>query len=129
LAIWKFDIVFLIIGAITGAYLRYRIGTDQISFLGIPMTILVINVLGSFTLGLSMTTIQRFGLSQNYTLLLGIGFCGSFTTMSSFAYETASLFDAGKLLIGFVDIVLNVGLSILAILAGRALVSILVGFL
>jgi CrcB protein len=117
------------VGAISGAYLRYRIGTDQISFLGIPITILIINVLGSFTLGLSMTTIQRFGLSQGYTLLLGVGFCGSFTTMSSFAYETACLFDVGKLLIGFVDIVLNVGLSILAVIAGRALVSILAGFL
>jgi CrcB protein len=70
-----------------------------------------------------MSTIQKFGLSQDYTLLLGIGFCGSFTTMSSFAYESVGLLDTGKTLIAFVDIMLNVGLSILAVSIGKALVG------
>lgn len=123
LPVWKFDIVFLIVGAVAGAYLRYRIGSAQLTFAGIPLTILLINVLGSFVLGLSMSTIQKFGLSQEYTLLLGVGFCGSFTTMSSFAYESAGLLDAGKMLVAFIDIVLNVGLSILAVTIGKALVG------
>ena len=121
--VWKFDLVFLIVGAIAGAYLRYRIGSVQLTFAGIPLTILFINVVGSFVLGLSMSTIQRFGLSQEYTLLLGVGFCGSFTTMSSFAYESAGLLDAGKMLLAFIDIMLNVGLSILAVSIGKALVG------
>ena len=123
----RLDLVFLIVGAAAGAYLRYRIGGSQVSIAGIPLTILFINVLGSFILGLSMMTIQRFGLSQSYTLLLGIGFCGSFTTMSSFAYESATLLQAREIFVAFMDIVLNVGLSILAIFAGRGLIAVIVG--
>ena len=125
--IWKFDLLYLFAGAFVGVYLRYRIGNNVYTFSGIPITILLINVIGSFVLGLSMTTIQKFGLSENYVLLLGIGFCGSFTTMSSFAYETANYLDTGKLILGFVDIMLNVGLSILAVIAGRALILLLTG--
>ena len=129
MAIWKLDLVYLAVGALSGVYLRYKIGSDALFVYGVPVTILFINVLGSFILGLSMTTVQRFGLSQNYVILLGIGFCGSFTTMSSFAFEGAALLDAGKLLVGLVYIVLNVGLSLLGIVAGRALIILLAGLL
>lgn len=120
--VWKLDLLYLIIGAIAGVYLRYRIGNSSIHFFGIPVTILLINVLGCFILGLSMTTISKLGLGQSYVILLGIGFCGSFTTMSSFAFEATGLLDNGQLLIGFADVGLNVGLSMAAILAGRGLV-------
>jgi len=129
LAIWKLDLLYLAIGALSGVYLRYKIGSDALFVYGVPVTILFINVLGSFILGLSMTTVQRFGLSQNYVILLGIGFCGSFTTMSSFAFEGAALLDAGKLLLGLVYIVLNVVLSLLGIVAGRALIILVAGLL
>ncbi|HVB12764.1 MAG TPA: CrcB family protein [Nitrososphaerales archaeon] len=129
MAIWKLDLLYLAIGALSGVYLRYKIGSDALFVYGVPVTILFINVLGSFILGLSMTTVQRFGLSQNYVILLGIGFCGSFTTMSSFAFEGAALLDAGKLLLGLVYIVLNVVLSLLGIVAGRALIILVAGLL
>ncbi|MDG6905731.1 MAG: CrcB family protein [Nitrososphaerota archaeon] len=120
--VWKFDLLYLVIGAIAGAYLRYRMGNETLHLFGIPVTILLINVIGCFVLGLSMTAISKLGLGQNYIILLGIGFCGSFTTMSSFAFEATGLLDNGQLLLGLVDVGLNVGLSMAAILAGRALV-------
>jgi fluoride exporter len=127
LPIWKLDVLYLIVGAVAGAYLRYKIGSEAFYIYGIPVTILLINVLGSFILGLSMTTIAKLGLSQSYVVLVGIGFCGSFTTMSSFAFEATNLLDGGKLAIGMADISLNVGLSLGAIVAGRELVFLLAG--
>lgn len=85
----------------------------------------MVNIVGSFVLGLSMSTIQRFGLNESYTILLGIGFCGSLTTMSSFAYEAEGLLDGAKLLLGFFDIILNVGLSITAVYAGKTIIYLL----
>ncbi len=119
--------MYLFIGAVAGVYLRYKIAGNDFFFSGIPLSILLVNVLGSFILGLSMSTVQKFGLNENYVLLLGVGFCGSLTTMSSFAYETVTLLDASEILVAFIGIILNVGLSILAVIAGISLVSFLSG--
>lgn len=125
MTLWKLDLAYLIVGAIAGAYIRYKVGGEQIFFYGIPVTILFINVTGSFILGLSMASVQKFGLSQSYVILIGIGFCGSLTTMSSFALESTNLLEAGKIVAGFFDIILNVGLSLAAVLIGRFLIMFL----
>jgi len=127
LAIWKLDLLYLGVGAVVGAYLRYKIGSEVVYIYGIPVTILLINVLGSFALGLSMTMVQKFGLNQGYIVLIGIGFCGSFTTMSSFAFEASNLLSAGEIAVGLADIGLNVGLSLVAIIVGRALILLVGG--
>ncbi len=121
LAIWKIDLLYLAAGAVIGAYLRYKIAGSEFYIAGIPLAVLSINVLGSFILGICMAGAQKFGLGDGYVLFLGVGFCGSFTTMSSFAYETASLMDAGRMLVGFANIIFNVGLSIVGVFLGRAL--------
>jgi fluoride exporter len=123
----KWDILYLIIGAVAGVIIRYEITGDAL-FLGeIPVSVLVVNIIGSFIIGVSSTAVSSFGLDQRYTLLIGIGFCGTLTTMSSFALETVNLFSAGKLLIAGADIVLNVGASLLMVVIGRAIVLALVG--
>jgi CrcB protein len=121
LAILKIDLIFLAVGAILGAYLRYKIASSEFYIAGIPLAVLSVNVIGSFVLGMSMAGAQRYHLSDSYVLFLGVGFCGSFTTMSSFAYETISLADAGEMLVAFLNVIFNVGLSLLGIIAGRAL--------
>jgi len=123
----KWDIAFLIVGAVAGVLIRYEVTGDSIFFGSVPVSVLIVNITGSFILGLSSTAVSSFGLDQRYTLLIGIGFCGTLTTMSSFALETVNLLSVGKLLIAGADIILNVGLSLLAIVAGRALVLALVG--
>lgn len=125
MSFWKLDLLYLFAGAIVGFLLRYKIANNEIYFNGIPVSILIVNVLGSFILGLTMSTVSKFRLSENYVLLVAVGFCGSLTTMSSFAYETVGLISAGRIFMGFLEIVLNAGLSILAVVAGSALISII----
>jgi CrcB protein len=125
----KWDILFLVIGAALGVVIRYEITGDNLFVGGLPISVLIVNITGSFILGLSSTAVSSFGLDQRYTLLIGIGFCGTLTTMSTFAFETVNLFSAGKLLIAGLDILLNVGASLFAIILGRAIVLALAGII
>jgi len=121
------DILYLAVGAVLGAFLRYKITSENLFFNSLPISVLIVNILGSLVLGLSSTAIARFGFDAHYTLLIGIGFCGALTTMSSFAYETVGLIDVGSLVLAMFDILLNVGASITAVFAGRAIVLVLLG--
>jgi len=57
--------------------------------------------------------------NPQYTLLIAVGFCGSFTTMSSFALETSNLFDSNRFSLLALNILANVGLSLGAVFGGR----------
>jgi fluoride exporter len=108
-------------------YLRYRVTGDNLFIGSLPVSVLIVNILGSFILGASSTAVSSLGLDERYTLLIGIGFCGSLTTMSSFAFETVNLASVGQLAIAALDVVLNVGASLGAILLGRAVMSLILG--
>jgi len=123
----KSDALYVAIGAILGALLRYRITSQNLFLNGLPVSVLIVNIVGSLVLGVSATTIARLGFDARFTLLIGIGFCGALTTMSSFAYETMGLIDVGRLALAGLDILLNVGVSIISVFAGRAIVLILLG--
>jgi fluoride exporter len=110
----------LAVGAIVGAFLRYRMVESPMAVYGLPINVLLVNVVGSFVLGLFSILSAGFNLAPQYTLLVAVGFCGSFTTMSSFALETTNLLDANRLSLVALNILANVGLSLGAILGGRA---------
>jgi fluoride exporter len=116
-------IVLIASGAVLGAFLRYKM-TESPLLLGIlPLNVLIVNVVGSFILGLFAVITLHWNLDQNYTLFVAVGFCGSLTTMSSFAFETSNLLEAKQLGLVAFNIVANVGLSIGAIIGGRALMG------
>ena len=115
------ELIVLAIGAVVGAYLRYRIVESPISIGGLPVNVLVVNVIGSFLLGIFSVMALALNLDSKYTLLVAVGFCGSFTTMSSFALETSNLMDSNRLSIVALNIITNVGLSLGAIVAGRTI--------
>lgn len=123
----KYDLVYLVIGALLGVFLRYKM-TGSPLFLGsLPISVLLVNVIGSFVLGASSTAVSSLGLDERYTLLIGIGFCGSLTTMSGFAYETINMIDIGQVATASLGIILNVAASLGAILLGRAVITLLLG--
>lgn len=116
-------IVLIAAGAILGAFLRYKM-TESPLLLGIlPVNILIVNVVGSFILGLFAAITLHWNLDQNYTLFVAVGFCGSLTTMSSFAFETSNLLESKQLGLVAFNIIANVGLSIGAIIGGKALMG------
>ncbi len=123
----RYDLLYLAVGALLGVFVRYKI-TGTPLFLGsLPLSVLLVNVMGSFILGMSSTAVTSMGLDERYTLLVGIGFCGSLTTMSGFAFETVGMIDVGEFAAASLDIILNVGASLGAILLGRAVVTLLLG--
>jgi CrcB protein len=101
-------------GAAVGAPLRYLLDRyiQRSRNSVFPWGTLAVNVAGSFLLGLLTGTTDR-----TITLLVGVGFCGAFTTYSTFGYETVRLAEDGSRWYA----ALNVGVSLTAGLAAALL--------
>ena len=121
------EFVLLAVGAVIGVSLRYKLVVSPVAVYGLPVNVLVVNVLGSFILGLFSVLSIGLNLETQYTLLVAVGFCGSFTTMSSFALETSNLFDSNRFSLLALNILANVGLSLGAIFGGRVLGDAIMG--
>lgn len=100
-------LVLVAIGGFAGSNLRFLVGG---LLPGIPGT-LAVNVLGSFALAL----VTVLGADQDVLLFVGVGACGSFTTFSSFAFETVRLFETGERLRAVTNAGLNLVGALLAI--------------
>ena len=110
----------LVVGAVIGAFLRYKMVESPTSLYGLPLNVLAVNIIGSFILGLFSILSVGFNLDPQYALLVAVGFCGSFTTMSSFALETTNLLEGNQFILLALNVLANVGLSIGAVIGGRA---------
>ena len=69
---------------------------------------LAVNIVGSFIIGLVMAlSLERGVLGDEWRILLTTGFCGGFTTMSTFSYETLALLRDGESLLAFWNVTLS----------------------
>ena len=83
--------VLVLLGAIPGAVLRYLFGILVPHYFNLPIGTLIANVLGSFVLGMVVIMFRLGVTTSEMVTMIGIGFCGSLTTMSSFAVESINL--------------------------------------
>lgn len=109
------------VGAAGGAICRYGLGLWVAARLGtaFPYGTLLINMTGSFLLGIVVVLAAPRGeAGAAARLLLGVGFCGGYTTFSTFAVETLALLESRALGAAVLNILLSVTLSLLAAIAG-----------
>jgi CrcB protein len=122
------DFLAISLGAIVGANARYWMSRSALRLLGpvFPYGTLAINVSGSFVLGFFLVwTTHRGMVDPRWRLLIAVGFCGGFTTFSSYAFESMALMEQGQWLLLATNIVSNNLLSLAAVLAGMALARLL----
>lgn len=122
------EFLLISLGAIVGANLRYWMSRTAARVLGpvFPYGTLAINVLGSFLVGFFIAwTTERVLVDPRWRLLVVVGFCGGFTTFSSYAYETMAYFEQGQWALMATNIIANNLLSLLAALGGVALARVL----
>ncbi len=115
------DFLAISIAAILGANLRYILGRLAVREFGpvFPYGTLIINVLGSFIVGLFVIwTTERVLVDPRWRLLVVVGFCGSFTTFSGYAFETISFFEQGQWRLMLVNIFSNNLLCLAGAVAG-----------
>lgn len=119
------ELGFLALGGTFGTFIRYKIAESPLLLGTLQVNVLTVNVIGSFVLGLFVTVSQQWGIDEKYVLLIAIGFCGSFTTMSAFALETSNIIENKQFSMAAINILANVLLSIGAIFGGKSLMSII----
>ena len=122
------DLLVISLGAIVGANARYLLSRFTAKELGpvFPYGTLFINIVGSLIVGFFVVwTTERVLTDPRWRLLVVVGFCGSFTTFSSYAFETMSYFERGQWLLMLTNVFANNLLCLGGALAGMALARVL----
>ena len=110
-------------GGFIGTLLRYLIGKLFIfESTNLPVTTFLINSSGALLIGIISAAAKRYGLSDHsVVLLLQAGFCGGFTTFSSFSLETFNLLSQGRIIHGTCYAILSVVTCLAFVAFGRIL--------
>jgi len=118
------DFLTISVAAVVGANLRYLLSRLAAREFGsiFPYGTLGINVIGSFIVGFFVIwTTERVLIDPRWRLLVVVGFCGSFTTFSSYAFESMAFFERGQWTLMLANIFGNNLLCLGGALVGMAL--------
>ncbi|MFZ2727072.1 MAG: fluoride efflux transporter CrcB [Methylococcaceae bacterium] len=123
------QIIAVALGGACGAVIRFLMSTGLYQWLGrdFPYGTLVVNIVGSFMIGLLSETLilQRLAITLEYRSAILVGFIGAFTTFSTFSLETIYLLEQGSINKAALNIIISVVACLFAVwlglLCGRAL--------
>lgn len=106
-----------------GAVLRYLVDQFVQNRRGgdFPYGTVLVNVSGSFLLGLSTGLAMHHGLPETPALVIGAGFAGGYTTLSTWAWETLALAEAGEILEASFNVLGSFAAGLAAAAAGLGL--------
>ncbi|MFT5764543.1 MAG: CrcB protein [Saprospiraceae bacterium] len=112
------------IGGGLGSICRYSIVRWTNSFEGaFPLATFIANALSCIVLGMLVGYFLKNGMEQNIRLLLVTGFCGGFSTFSTFSYETFDLFQSGDYTNAFANILGSLIVCLFCIFLGIKIIS------
>ena len=123
------DIFWISLGAIAGANLRFAVSNWAVHALSpsLPYGTLIVNMTGSFILGFFLIwTSERVLADPHWRMLVAVGFCGSYTTFSSYTFETLKLLEGSDYAAATGNFLANNLLALLAVLCGAALARVAV---
>src|SRR5256714_6694047 len=117
------------LGGAIGSLLRYVLGrvVQGMSTSGFPIGTLFVNVSGCFIIGVLVRQFMNVQLTPESRALLIVGFCGGFTTFSTFSAETIGLIEGGEYARATTYVALSVGLCLLATLTGMTAMRFMIG--
>ena len=119
--------LYVTLGGALGSLARYAISVLALPVSrDLPWGTIGINVLGSLAIGFFGTLTLahgRFPVSENMRLFVMVGFCGGFTTFSSFSLQTLDLIRGGAVLRAGANIVLSVALCVAAVALGHLIAA------
>ena len=122
-------LLLIAIGGAAGSVLRYLVGGRAQHFAphGFPLGTLFVNVVGCFLIGILIRQFMNIQTHNYLRALLVVGFCGGFTTFSTFSIETVGLIEGGEYARAISYIALSVVLCLTATIAGMSLMRLVAG--
>src|SRR5205809_1661219 len=121
--------VLIALGGAVGSVLRYLIGgaVQRTSASGFPIGTMFVNVSGCFLIGILVRQFLNMQLSPELRALLIVGFCGGYTTFSTFSAETLGLIEGGEYGRATSYVILSVVLCLSATFMGMVAMRLLAG--
>ncbi|PIW62789.1 fluoride efflux transporter CrcB [Shewanella sp. CG12_big_fil_rev_8_21_14_0_65_47_15] len=118
------NLLLVALGGSIGAVFRYLISIFMIQVFGssFPFGTLLVNVIGSFFMGVIYALGQMSHISPELKALIGVGLLGALTTFSTFSNETLLLLQEGNWLKAILNVVLNLSLCLFVVYLGQQLV-------
>ncbi|MFI5525780.1 fluoride efflux transporter CrcB [Streptomyces platensis] len=119
----RWDVLAVVaLGGLLGGTVRHALSLAFPAPTGaFPLTRFAVNVAGSFVLGLLVGLGARHGLPEQVVTIAGSGFCGAYTTFSTFSYELVHLCEKGQVRQSLLDAVASLAAGLAAAAAGLLL--------